>query len=288
MLRTASTKPSPEPVPLKLDEQIWENLLAKEKTIRVSECLAKHEIGPEHRAKMVSWMVEVLSELGSATQTLFLSIRYLDLYFKRHKATLPLTNLHIAGATAMFIASKYEDVYPVQMQIMHEEVVHKSFTPAQLKNSELKMLKTLDFDLEVPTCLDFLGYICDKLGVHRIVCHTAVNVIVLVQINYNGLRFTPSQQAVASLILAATSTRQLKLISQVLKLTSFAQSDLVPVLEWMHTTVTQFPKRYPKLKGPLECLRCIILGKPTGPLFKFIDEEVEAAHQALISLTPLA
>lgn len=293
--------PFPSELPsLKLDKQIWDNLMVKERTIKTAECLARHQIGPNHRAKMVSWMIEVLSELGSATQTLFLSIRYLDLFFMRSKAMLPLSHLHIAGATSMSLASKMEDVFPIPMRTLQEEIVHKSFTPSQLKKSELRMLRALSFELDIPTPLDFLGYLCEKLSVNGIVCHCAVNIAVMAQINYNGLRFLPSQQGVASLVLAATSTRQLKLVSQVYEITGLKVSDLVPVIDWMHANVTQFSKRYPKLTAPLECLRCTTVcsqvkrhkvpkqpaqlrtSSIVGPLFKFDDEVLEAAHQELL------
>lgn len=285
LLKSLGTEPVVE---LTLDQLIWENLRAKEKTLRTAECLAKHDIGPDHRAKMVSWMIEVLSDLGCATQALFLSARYLDLYFKRHKTALPLSQLHKAGATALLLASKFEDVTPIPLQKLHEDIVHKAFTADQLKKSELKMLKVLDFDLDVPTTLDFLGYLIDKLEVNRVVSHVAVNVAVITMINYNGLRFLPSLQGTACLIIAGMSTRQSKLISQVLKLTGYLQSDMLPVLEWMHSAVVDFPMRYPKLTGPLECLHCTIVGKTPGPLFRFDDEEMEAAHQALLAHPRLA
>lgn len=282
MLRTTTAKQSPEPAPLSLDERILEALKIKENSSRTIECLAKHEIGPDHRAKMVCWMVEVLSQLGSATQTLFLSVRYMDLYFKRNNATLPLSQLHITGATSMFLASKFEDVAPMHMQTFQEDVVKKLFSTAKLKQAEFKMLQVLNFDIDVPTTLDFLGYLCEKLSVCRIVSQSAVNVAVIALTNYNGLRFSPSQQAAASLIIAATSMKQYKLISQVLRMTGILQSDIVPILEWMYAAVVQFPRRHPKLKAILACLNCTVVGKKPGPLFKYNDEILEAAQQALL------
>lgn len=277
---TPTAKPL-ELLPVQLEKQIWDNMKAKERTSRVAECLAKHEIGPDQRAKMIGWMVEVMSELGCATQTLFVSVRCLDLYFARHRGTLPLSHLHLAGMTAMFVASKFEDVMPISMHTLQKDIGHMTFSKAQLKKSELRMLKTLGFDLDFPTTLDFLGVLCENLSVSKVLVHCAVSVAVIAQITYNGLRFSQSQQGAACLVIAAISTRQRKLVGRVLEESGFTQADLAPAVECLHSAVLQFPKRYPKLKGPLECLHCTIVGKT--PLFKFSDEALEAAQQQLLT-----
>jgi hypothetical protein len=229
------TSPPYELPLLRLEKQIWETMLAKEDTLKVAECLAKHEVKPDHRAKMVGWMVEVLSELGSPTQTLFLSVRYMDLYFSRHEDTLPLSHLHLVGATAMLLASKFDGVLPIPMQTLEEDIVHKSFSADSLREFELRMLKTLEFDLDIPTMLDFLGFLCEKLSVERAVVHCAVSVGIITQISYSCLNYNPSQQGTASLIVAALSTRQYSLVSQVLEATGLMEHDLLPLVEWMHS-----------------------------------------------------
>lgn len=35
-----------------------------------------------------------------------------------------VTDLHIIGVTCMFIASKYEDYYPIKMKIVFEKIAH--------------------------------------------------------------------------------------------------------------------------------------------------------------------
>lgn len=45
-------------------------------------CLVKHKITPALRARMVDWMIEVLTNFKCDDQTFFLSVSLLDRYFK--------------------------------------------------------------------------------------------------------------------------------------------------------------------------------------------------------------
>ena len=64
---------------------------------------------------MVDWMVEVLTNFRCDEQTFFLSISLMDRYFKWCAKAKKLDDLHLIGVTSMFIASKYEDIYPLKM-----------------------------------------------------------------------------------------------------------------------------------------------------------------------------
>ena len=47
-----------------------------------SECLEKHNITPTLRARMVDWMIEVLTNFKCDDQTFFLSVSLLDRFLK--------------------------------------------------------------------------------------------------------------------------------------------------------------------------------------------------------------
>ena len=60
------------------------------------------------RAKMVDWMIEVLSSYKMSEECFFRSVRYMDLLFKNTTRKLQVADLHLVGITAMFTAAKYE------------------------------------------------------------------------------------------------------------------------------------------------------------------------------------
>lgn len=56
----------------------------------------------------------------------------------------------------MFIASKFEDIYPIRMQHVFDKIGHKKFSIESLKSREADILKVLQFLIHVPNIYDFL------------------------------------------------------------------------------------------------------------------------------------
>eukprot|EP01017_Pseudomicrothorax_dubius_P017209 TRINITY_DN19505_c0_g1_i1.p1 TRINITY_DN19505_c0_g1~~TRINITY_DN19505_c0_g1_i1.p1 ORF type:complete len:306 (+),score=48.12 TRINITY_DN19505_c0_g1_i1:196-1113(+) len=95
-----------------------------------SNALKSHDVRPQLRAKMADWMVEVFANYHQYTShhTWFLAIHVLDLYFKKAKRRLRDADVHLSGIAAMFIASKYEDVYHIPLRDFVDRVAHGKFT----------------------------------------------------------------------------------------------------------------------------------------------------------------
>ena len=105
---------------------------------------------------MVDWMIEVLTNFKCDDQTFFVAINLLDRYFKASPTELLVNDLHLLGVTAMFIASKYEDILPLKMKIVYEKIAHKRLEIDQIKATELKLLKAIHYRIAAPSVLDFL------------------------------------------------------------------------------------------------------------------------------------
>lgn len=66
----------------------------------------------------------------------------------------------------MFIASKYEDIFPLKMKTIYEKIAHQKLEIATIKQVELDILKTIDYKIHAPTVLDFLKvYLLEVLGI---------------------------------------------------------------------------------------------------------------------------
>ena len=121
-----------------------------------NDSLMKHKITPALRARMIDWMIEVLTNFKCDDQTFFLAVSLLDRYFKAKTETREISDLHIIGVTAMFIASKYEDIYPLKMRMVYEKIAHKKLAIEDIKRLELDILQSIDYKIPAPTVLDFL------------------------------------------------------------------------------------------------------------------------------------
>ena len=93
----------------------------------MSTFLGRHQIGEDYRAKMIDWMVEVLTTFKMSEQTFFVSVSLLDRFFKKVKKSLPSSELHLTGMTAMLLASKYEDITPLMMRTIINKIGHGKF-----------------------------------------------------------------------------------------------------------------------------------------------------------------
>ena len=68
---------------------------------------------------MLDWMIEVISSYKFHPKTYFSSVYLMDRYFKLEENRLPITKLHIAGATSMLIATKMDEVYPLKIKTVY-------------------------------------------------------------------------------------------------------------------------------------------------------------------------
>ena len=56
----------------------------------------------------------------------------------------------------MFMASKYEDVYPLLMKTVFNKIGHQKISVDIIREKELEILRVLGFKLGAPTPLEFL------------------------------------------------------------------------------------------------------------------------------------
>lgn len=119
--------------------------------------LDRHKIAPDIRTKMVDWMVEVFSAYCSEDQTFFICVQLLDNFISRCPCVLTNNSIHLLGITCMFIASKFEDEYPIQMYHAQQKIGHNKFSVYAIKQKEKEVLECLNFDIVYSTMLDFIN-----------------------------------------------------------------------------------------------------------------------------------
>ena len=126
--------------------------------------LELHQVQPDYRAKMVDWMLEVLTTFKNSDQTYFLAINILDRYFKLKQSSLPASELHLSGILSMFIASKYEDIVPLMMKTVVNKIGHNKFELPTIQLKELEMLQTLGYKIGQPTVKEFIDRMLEQMS----------------------------------------------------------------------------------------------------------------------------
>lgn len=63
----------------------------------------------------------------------------------------------------MYLASKYEDVFPLHSKIVSEKIAHNAITPIDIVTKEREFLALLKFEIDFVTHFDFHQTYCDKI-----------------------------------------------------------------------------------------------------------------------------
>ena len=63
------------------------------------------------RAVLVDWLIEVHSQFKLLQETLYITIYIIDRYLQQEGVHVRRNKLQLVGVTAMFLASKVEEMY---------------------------------------------------------------------------------------------------------------------------------------------------------------------------------
>ena len=63
----------------------------------------------------------------------------------------------------MYLASKFEDVFPLNSKIVSEKIAHNTMTVKEIVNREQEFLELFDFQVDFVTHYDFYETFMDKI-----------------------------------------------------------------------------------------------------------------------------
>jgi hypothetical protein len=142
-------------------KNIMKALLEEEEC--VDDCLANHKITERMRMRMVDWMIEVMSNYKCDDNGFFIAINLMDKYFKLKETPLQPQELHLIGVTCLFTASKYQDIYPIRLKVVHERIAHKKLSPEDIKQKEADITQHLGYVIGKPTMWEFINHFVEEI-----------------------------------------------------------------------------------------------------------------------------
>ncbi|XP_073980321.1 cyclin A isoform X2 [Rhodnius prolixus] len=152
------------------------------------------------RTILVDWLVEVGEEYRLHNETLFMAVSLIDRFLS--SMAVVRTKLQLLGTSAMFIAAKYEEIYPPEASEF-TYITDDTYTKKQLLRMEHLVLKVLSFDLSSPTAYTFISHISAVYRIPEKVTFLAMYIAELSLLEGDPyLEYAPSALACASLILA--------------------------------------------------------------------------------------
>lgn len=111
------------------------------------------EIQWSMRSVLMDWLVQVHMRFSLLPETLFLAVNYIDRFLSCK--IVSLGKLQLVGATAILVASKYEEINcPSVEEIVY--MVDGGYTHEEILKAERYMLSLLGFELGFPGPMSFL------------------------------------------------------------------------------------------------------------------------------------
>lgn len=188
------------------------------------------------RGILVDWLVQVHLRFHLLQETLYLAIAIIDRFLQTQKVAR--SKLQLVGVTAMLIASKYEEMYaPEIMDFVY--ITDNAYTKADIRKTEIIILKALGFNLGRPLPLHFLRR-NSKAGEVDATKHTlAKYVMELTTPEYDMVHLPPSEIASSALCLAMKVLDDTEWNDTLQFYSKYGESDLMPIMEHMAYLVTK-------------------------------------------------
>ncbi|CRK96014.1 CLUMA_CG009454, isoform A [Clunio marinus] len=158
------------------------------------------DINDSMRAILVDWLVEVSEEYRLQSETLCLAVNYIDRFLSY--MSVVRAKLQLVGTAAMFIASKYEEIYPPEIgEFVY--ITDDTYTKQQVLRMEKLLLKVLSFDLCAPSALAFINLYSSMINIPDKVKFLAQYLCELSLLRaLPFLNYTPSRLSAAALAMA--------------------------------------------------------------------------------------
>ena len=157
------------------------------------------DINEKMRAILVDWLVDVHGKFKMHHQTLFLSINLIDRYLEQ--TPMPRTQLQLVGIACMFLASKYEEIYPPDLKEFVKCCDH-TYSAEQIIQIESSILLLLNFDLVFSSCFHFFELFSQKIAFEGAGYHLGLYLLYLSTLEFVMAKYRPSVVAMAAIYLS--------------------------------------------------------------------------------------
>lgn len=151
------------------------------------------------RGILVDWLVEVHTRFHLLPETLFLAVNIIDRFLSAK--VVQLDRLQLVGITAMFIASKYEEVLSPHVENF-KRIADDGFSEAEILSAERFVLSTLNYDLSYPNPMNFLRRV-SKADNYDIQSRTIGKYLMEISLlDHRFMQYRPSHVAAGAMYLA--------------------------------------------------------------------------------------
>lgn len=190
----------------------------------------QEEINWDVRAILVDWLVDIHAKFRLLPETLYLAVNIIDRFLSRR--TISLSKLQLVGVTAMFIASKYEEVMCPSIQNFYY-LADGGYTDVEILRAERYVLKVLDFSMSYANPMNFLRRI-SKADNYDIQTRTVAKYFMEISLlDYRLMEHPPSLVAAASVWLAREVLERGEWTPTLVHYSTYSEQELLGTAEIM-------------------------------------------------------
>ena len=193
------------------------------------------DINAKMRAILIDWLVEVHLKFKLMPETLYLTVNLIDRYLEKEQ--IMRNKLQLVGVTAMFIASKYEEIYAPECRDF-VYISDKAYTREQILQMEGLMLSKLNFQLTTPNAFVFVKRFCKVAGIAttpRSTTELLANYLVELTLQeYKMLKYLPSTICASAVYLALKTKGQEPWTPDLARHSTYKEADLQACVRDMH------------------------------------------------------
>jgi G2/mitotic-specific cyclin-B2 len=122
----------------------------------------QRDVTPKMRTVLLDWINEVHHQFSLETETYYMTVSMIDRYLQVER-NVSRKYLQLVGVTALFMASKYEELMPPEITDF-VYVTDDTYTKEQILSMEMRIFQKLKFNLSKPLPIHFFRRFAKAAG----------------------------------------------------------------------------------------------------------------------------
>jgi hypothetical protein len=209
-------------------QEMYEHFRTKESSTSVKPTFMERQphINERMRSILIDWLVEVHQKFKLVPETLYLTVNLIDRYLEKENISRP--KLQLLGVTSLLIASKYEEIYPPEISDLIY-ICDRAYNKKQIIGMEEKVLKTLSYQITIPSAHAFLVRFLKAAHADRKMVQLSCYILDGTLQSYTLLHYLPSQLAAAAVLIARKVVGRNAWSPTLLKYATYCEEEILPV-----------------------------------------------------------
>lgn len=178
-------------------EDIYAYLRQRECLFRPNPSYMDHQgdINARMRSILINWLIEVHEKFRLRSSTLYLTVSIVDRFLSACQVTR--SKLQLVGCVAMLLASKFEEIYPPEVQDF-VYIADSAYTREEILQMEGNVIRALGWETSVVTPHSFANRFLQLTGASEWEQIYTYYLLELALVEYRMLRFKASELAAAA------------------------------------------------------------------------------------------